>query len=123
MMPGRGTTLCGAPTRAGTPCCDWVIAGFDTCLHHIHPGQLEEAEAVVGFKLCRQSDCRQYAISYTDPPRCRTHCSGWLRQVEYRRHFERVVQARKAELMAALFRYQDGGDRSPEVLRLLGLDA
>lgn len=122
MMPGRGAALCGAPTRSGRPCCDHVIRGFDRCLHHIHPGQLEAAEAVAGFRLCREVDCRQYAISYTDPPRCKVHCSGFMRQVEARRHLLRLVEQRRAELMSAWFRYQDG-DRSPEVLRELGLEA
>ncbi len=120
--PGRGAAQCSGTTRAGRPCLDWVVLGFDHCLHHVPPDQLEAAEAVCGFRLCRRPGCLQYAIRYSDPPTCKTHCSGFMRRVEYRRHIMRLVEERRVELMTAWFRYQDG-DRSPEVLHLLDLDA
>lgn len=121
MMPGRGPALCAGRTRAGRPCFDYEIEGFGRCLRHVHPDQLEDAEAVCGIRLCRRPDCLGYAISWTSPPRCKTHLSGLARQIEHMQLIRYQVEVRQAEIMSALFAYQDG-DRSHEVLHLLGLD-
>jgi hypothetical protein len=123
MIQNRGTTLCGAPTNAGTPCCDWVVRGFDTCLHHVRPDQLLAAEAACGIRLCRRDPgCRQYAISWSDPPGCNNHLSGLQRQIELRQTIRYQIEQRRAELMTAWFCFA-AGNHHPEVLRVLGLDA
>ena len=122
MWPNRGNQLCGAPTRARTPCTDLVIAGFDRCLRHVHPDQLEAAEAVAHFRLCRRPDCLGYAISWTSPPRCKTHLSGLERQIELMQTIRYQIEVKRADLMTAWLCYR-AGDRSPEVLHELHLDA
>ena len=100
---------------------DWVIAGFDRCLRHVHPDDLEAAEDVAGFRLCRREPgCRQYAISWSWPPGCKNHLSGTRRALEYRRYRLDLIEDRRAQLMGAWLAYQ-AGDRSHRVLHQLDL--
>jgi hypothetical protein len=123
MLPGRGSALCAGTTRRNRPCCDWEIEGIGYCLHHVPDELLEQAELVVGFRLCRREPgCRGYAISWSNPPACKAHLSGLARRIEYRQYRLDLIETRRAELMGAWMALR-AGDRSPETLHVLGLDA
>jgi hypothetical protein len=124
MRPWEGDKLCAGTTRAGRPCFNQVVRFFDYCLHHVPADQLDQAEAVAGFRLCRREPgCRGYAISWSWPSACKVHLSGVQRQIEYRQYRLALIETRRAKLMPAFLSYYYDGDRSAETLHVLGLDS
>lgn len=72
-----GPSRCQGTTRFGERCNEWEIDGLEFCIRHVPDDLIEEAEEIVGVRLCKVKHtppaCRNFAVEGSEPPRCTTH--------------------------------------------------
>lgn len=102
VRPWQGPNDCGEPTDTG-PCTQKEIEGLDACFRHMPDDLLEEAEAITGWRRCRQGDgnCHNVAKRGTEPPACKNHGAN-AGSLTSQHAAERVVQGKMADRLVVI---------------------
>lgn len=102
IRPWQGPNRCGAQLPNGNTCSQWEIDGLDACFRHVPDELLAEAEALTGWRRCRQGEgCTQVAKAGTEPPACKAHGAN-LGSVTSQHAAARIVEGRQADRLVII---------------------
>lgn len=102
IRPWQGPNRCGALLPNGNTCSQWEIDGLDACFRHVDDELLEEAEALTGWRRCRQGEgCTAVAKAGTEPPACKNHGAN-LGSVTSQHAAARIVEGRQADRLVII---------------------